>query len=135
LTRKNRGKKVVVEVLGKDYDGVSTQDFYPSYDGAPERKQKCWSHLIVAARELVEKKLPPPESLEFYEGISQIFEDAKAVEKTLKNSKDMEKEGKLKRVMNVREYFYVVAERVGNDFISTSNTEIQASASSEAIAR
>jgi hypothetical protein len=96
------GKKVVVEVLGKDYDGVSTQDFYPSYDGAPGRKQKCWSHLIVAARELVEKKQPPPESLEFYEGISQIFEDAKAVEKTLKNSKDMEKEGKLKRVMNVR---------------------------------
>lgn len=92
LTRKNRGKKVVVEVLGKDYDGVSTQDFYPSYDGAPGRKQKCWSHLIVAARELVEKKQPPPESLEFYEGISQIFEDAKAVEKTLKNSKDRETE-------------------------------------------
>jgi len=60
LTRKNRGKKVVVEVLGNDYDDVSTQDFYPSYDGAPESKQKCWSHLIVAARELVEKKQPPP---------------------------------------------------------------------------
>ena len=49
--------------------------------------------------------------------------------------RDMENEGKLKRVMNVREYFYVVAERVGKDFINTSNTEIQASASSEAIAR
>ena len=91
LTRKNRGKKVVVEVLGEDYDGVSTQDFYPSYDGAPGRKQKCWSHLIVSARELIEKKQPPPESLEFYEGISQIFEDAKEVEKTLKTSKDRER--------------------------------------------
>ena len=49
--------------------------------------------------------------------------------------RDMENEGKLKRVMNVREYFYVVAERVGKDFINTSNTEIQASTSSEAIAR
>ena len=49
--------------------------------------------------------------------------------------RDMEKEGELKRVMNVREYFYVVTERVGKDFINTSNTEIQASASSEAIAR
>jgi len=34
--------------------------------------------------------------------------------------RDMENEGKLKRVMNVREYFYVVAERVGTDFINTS---------------
>jgi len=69
LTRKNRGKKVVVEVLGEDYDGVSTQDFYPSYDGAPGRKQKCWSHLMVPARKLIEKKQPPPESHEFYKGI------------------------------------------------------------------
>jgi transposase len=88
LTRKNRGKKVVVEVLGEDYDGVSTQDFYPSFDGAPGRKQKCWSHLIVDARKLVEKKQPPPESLEFYEGISQIYENAKEAEKMLKTSED-----------------------------------------------
>jgi transposase len=90
LTRKNRGKKVVVEVLGEDYDGVSTQDFYPSYDGAPGRKQKCWSHLIVAARKLVEKKQPPPESFEFYEGIAQIYGAAKEVEKTLKTREDRE---------------------------------------------
>jgi len=91
LTRRNRGKKVVIEVLGEDYDGVSTQDFYPSYDGAPGRKQKCWSHLIVDARELVELKQPPPESLEFYEGISQIYEDAKEAEKELKTGEDRER--------------------------------------------
>jgi len=77
LTRKNRGKKVVVEVLGEDCDGVSGQGFYPSYDCAPGHKQKCWSHLIVGARKLVEKKQPPPESFEFYEGLLQIFKDAK----------------------------------------------------------
>lgn len=77
LTSKNRGKKVVIKVLGEDYDGVSGQDFYPSFDGAPGRKQKCWSHLIVAARNLVEKKQPPPESFEFYDGLLQIFKDAK----------------------------------------------------------
>ena len=83
LTRKNRGAKVVAEVLGEDYDGVSIQDFYPSFDHAPGRKQKCWSHLIGDARELTGKKKPPPESFEFYEGISQIYEDAKEVGKTL----------------------------------------------------
>lgn len=91
LTKKNRGKKVVVEVLGEDYDGVSTQDFYPSYDGAPGRKQKCWSHLIVPARNLIEKKQPPPKSHEFYEGLSQIYKDAQEGEKTLKTSKDRER--------------------------------------------
>lgn len=91
LTRKNRGAKVVAEVLGEDYDGVSTQDFYPSFDHAPGRKQKCWSHLIGDARELTEKKKPPPESFEFYEGISQIYEDAKEAEKALKKSEDRER--------------------------------------------
>jgi transposase len=88
LTRKNRGKKVVVEVLGEDYDGVSGQDFYPSYDGAPGRKQKCWSHLIVPARKLVEKKQPPPESVGFYEGLLQIFKDAKAAVRGLETEEE-----------------------------------------------
>ena len=41
LTSKNRGKKVVLKVLGEDYDGVTGQDFYSSFDCAPGRKQKC----------------------------------------------------------------------------------------------
>ncbi len=76
-TSKNRGKKVVVEILGEDYGGVTVQDFYPSYDGAPGRKQKCWSHLIKDARELAGKKNPPPRATEFHEGLQEIFHDAK----------------------------------------------------------
>lgn len=83
LTSKNRGKKVVIKVLGEDYDGVSGQDFYPSFDGAPGKKQKCWAHLLDDARQLVERKQPPPESLEFYDGLLQIFKDAKEAEKGL----------------------------------------------------
>jgi hypothetical protein len=52
-TSRNRGKKVVVEVLGEDCDGVIVQDFYASYDGAPERKLKDWAHLLRDARDLV----------------------------------------------------------------------------------
>lgn len=77
LTSKNHGKKVVIKVLGEDYDGVTVQDFYPSFDSAPGRKQKCWAHLLEDAKALVEKKQPPPESLEFYEGLLQIYKDAK----------------------------------------------------------
>jgi len=31
-TSKSRSKKVVVEILGDNYEGVTVQDFYPSYD-------------------------------------------------------------------------------------------------------
>ena len=74
---KSRSKKVVVEILGEEYNGVTVQDFYPSYDQAPGLKQKCWSHLIRDARDMAEKKKPPPEAKEFHEGLQQIFKDAK----------------------------------------------------------
>lgn len=88
LTSKNRGKKVVIKVLGEDYDGVSGQDFYPSFDGAPGKKQKCWAHLMDDARQLVEKKQPPPESLELYEGLLQIFKDAKEAVRGLETEEE-----------------------------------------------
>lgn len=80
---KSRSKKVVVEILGDDYDGVTVQDFYPSYDKAPGMKQKCWSHLITDARDLAEKKKPPPDAKEFHEGLQQIYKDAKEAVKQL----------------------------------------------------
>jgi hypothetical protein len=49
--------------------------------------------------------------------------------------RDMENEGKLKRVMNVREYFYVVAEEENEDVVSErGNIEVfQANEPNEAI--
>ena len=91
-TSKNRSKKVVVEILGEEYDKVTVQDFYPSYDGAPGSKQKCWSHLIRDARDLAEKKKPPPDAKEFHEGLQQIFKDAKETEKQLGSEADRSKE-------------------------------------------
>jgi len=91
LTSKNRGKKVVIKVLGEDYEGVSGQDFYPSFDGAPGKKQKCWAHLLDDVRQLVEKKQPPPESLEFYEGLLQLFKDAKEAVKGLETEEERSK--------------------------------------------
>jgi transposase len=80
---KSRSKKVVVEIFGEEYNGVTVQDFYPSYDQAPGLKQKCWSHLIRDARDMAEKKKPPPEAKEFHEGLQQIFKDAKEALKQL----------------------------------------------------
>jgi regulator of replication initiation timing len=90
-TSKSRSKKVVMEILGEDYDGVTVQDFYPSYDGAPGRKQKCWSHLIKPARELAEKKQPPPMAEELYQGFQKIYHDAKECEKGLRTKRQRKK--------------------------------------------
>lgn len=87
-TSKRRSKKVVVEILGEDYDGVTVQDFYPSYDGAPGLKQKCWSHLISDAKEIMERKKPPPEAKEFHEGLQKIYNDAKEAEKKLNTDEE-----------------------------------------------
>jgi len=71
-----RSKKVVVEILGEDYDGVTV-------DNADGLKQKCWAHLLRDAKNLAEKEKPPPESIKFYDGIKQIFQYAKEVEKQI----------------------------------------------------
>ena len=80
---KSRSKKVIVEILGEDYNGVTVQDFFPFYDQAPGLKQKCWSHLIRDARDVAEKKKPPPDAKEFHEGLQQIYKDAKEAVKQL----------------------------------------------------
>lgn len=82
-TSKSRSKNVVMEILGNDYNGVTIQDFYPSYDKAPGLKQKCWSHLIRDARDLAEKKKSPPGADDFHKGLQQIYKDATEAEKQL----------------------------------------------------
>jgi len=98
-TSKSRSKKVVVEILGEDYDGVTVQDFYPSFDGAPGRKQKCWSHLIRAARDLAEKKQPPPQANELYQGFQKIYHEAKECAKNLR-TEDEERKKAHRRFVN-----------------------------------
>jgi hypothetical protein len=82
-TSKSRSKNVVIEILGEDYSGVTVQDFYPSYDGAPGLKQKCWAHLLRDVRELAEKKHPPPEATPFYKELRQIYINARDVVENL----------------------------------------------------
>lgn len=90
-TSKSRSKNVVVEILGEDYEGVTVQDFYPSYDGAPGKKQKDWAHLIKDARELAEKKEPPPRAEELYEGLKRIYHKAKEAAENLDTEEERKK--------------------------------------------
>jgi len=52
VTRKSRGKKVLEEILGKDYAGYIISDGHKAYPNFTKNLQRCWSHLIREAKYL-----------------------------------------------------------------------------------
>ena len=42
----SRGKKVIKETLGEEFDGTLISDFYSVYLKLPYRMQKCLVHLL-----------------------------------------------------------------------------------------
>lgn len=53
--RKTRGKIVVEEIIGKEFEGVLVSDFYASYNTHLGYHQRCWVHLLRDIEKLVEK--------------------------------------------------------------------------------
>lgn len=51
---KSRGKKVLEEVLGKDFEGHIGCDGWKSYSNFTDRIQRCWAHLLREAEWLAE---------------------------------------------------------------------------------
>ena len=47
----SRGAKVARDMIGKDYEGVISADFYAAYNRLPGKKQKCLVHLLRTLRE------------------------------------------------------------------------------------
>lgn len=54
VTRKSRGKKVLLEILGKDYGGIVISDGLKSYSNFTKNLQRCWSHSLREAKHLAE---------------------------------------------------------------------------------
>jgi transposase len=53
--RKSRGKKVLAEILGEDFQGTLVCDGWKPYPNYTRRIQRCWAHLLREARYLAEK--------------------------------------------------------------------------------
>jgi len=51
---KCRGKKVLLEVLGKDFEGHIGCDGWRSYSNFTDRLQRCWAHLLREAEWLAQ---------------------------------------------------------------------------------
>lgn len=53
--RKTRGNQVVEEVLGDDFDGVLSSDFYAAYNTYAGFHQRCWVHYLRDIHTLTEE--------------------------------------------------------------------------------
>ena len=59
---KSRGSKVVDNILGKEYHGVLTSDFYSAYNKLQARsKQRCLGHLLAEIKKVQEKNKFAPD--------------------------------------------------------------------------
>jgi len=83
VVRKSRGKNVIEEILGEDFDGVIVCDGWTSYPQFTTKLQRCWAHLLREAKFLAEKF---DSAKGMYIGLKKLFE------KTTKKRKPPSKE-------------------------------------------
>ncbi len=55
VIRKSRGQKVVMEVLGKDYKGITGCDGWKPYPSCVKIIQRCWAHLLRESKWYMEQ--------------------------------------------------------------------------------
>jgi transposase len=72
---KTRAGHVVTDVLGSDYPGILSSDFYAAYNVHMGLHQRCWSHLLRDVREL-KRKFPIPSLVEWAEKLHKLYHRA-----------------------------------------------------------
>jgi len=77
LYRKSRAGQVPKEVLGEEFAGVVSCDFYAGYNKLGVL-QRCWFHLLKDAKELAELNADRPETVAWVEALKALYEEAKA---------------------------------------------------------
>jgi len=75
--RESRGGQVPVEVLGEQFGGIVTCDFYSGYHRLGVL-QRCWVHLLRDAKELAQLNADRPEVGVWVEALAALYQQAKA---------------------------------------------------------
>jgi len=75
--RKSRSAQVPKEILGEDFGGVVTCDFYGGYNKVGVL-QRCWFHLLKDAKELAELNADRPQVVGWVESLQALYQEAKA---------------------------------------------------------
>jgi len=69
---KRRSSDVLIEVLGEDFKGVLTSDFFSAYNKFICRKQKCWVHFQRNAKKVEQNS---EETKKFCKTVKRLVKD------------------------------------------------------------
>ena len=99
---RRRSGDVPLEVLGEDFKGVITTDFYSAYNRLLCRQQKCWVHLVRAVKKFAHHN---EETKKFYKALKQLMKEMALFKETNPSQKKIAKAKKryqrrLNRIMN-----------------------------------
>lgn len=78
LYRKSRSKQIVEEILGDQFEGVLSTDFYTAYNTYNGFHQRCWVHLLRDMHDVQEEYPDDPEVNQWVNRVTAIYEEAKA---------------------------------------------------------
>ncbi len=74
----SRAARVPKDILGEEFGGTLTCDFYAAYNWVG-LLQRCWPHLLRDAKELAELNADRPEVARWTEALRALYQEAKAV--------------------------------------------------------
>lgn len=75
----SRGREVIKEVIGKNYQGTLVSDCLAVYDGVNQSQQKCYSHHLKEIKKASEQK--QGENQAFFEEIKNMLKTAMHIKK------------------------------------------------------
>ena len=78
LYRPSRGRQVVEEVLGEEFDGVVVSDFYGAYNVHQGLHQRCWTHLLRDIHHLKEQHPQHPDLAKWAQEVRDVYDQAQA---------------------------------------------------------
>lgn len=70
VTRKSRSKKVLVEILGENYDGIIGCDGHKAYSNFTRFLQRCWAHILRELEHLSEKL---PQAIPLHKELQELY--------------------------------------------------------------
>ena len=78
LYRPSRGRTVVEEVLGDEFEGVLVSDFYGAYNVYQGPHQRCWAHLLRDIHQLKEQHPQDLVLARWAHAVREVYDHAQA---------------------------------------------------------
>ena len=78
LYRPSRGRTVVEEVLGDEFEGVLVSDFYGAYNVYQGPHQRCWTHLLRDIHQLNEQYPQDSDLARWSQQVREVYDRARA---------------------------------------------------------